>query len=113
MGCYGARDRDFLTIARSVPSSPLWRTNFRDNRRMVGRSFAFARFQVDGALNTSLGELLRQQYVVYPQAKIAAETVHSIIPPGERSFGLFEQAKAVRKTEDEQSPKRIAFRLAA
>src|SRR3990172_360805 len=69
--------------------------------------------EVDRATRTSGRKFARQQDMVDAKAQVAAESIHSVVPPGKRLFRLVEQAKAVREAETEKPSERRALRLAA
>src|SRR5258706_14213773 len=68
---------------------------------------------VDRRCATTQGELGADQDMVDAQAEVALETVHSVVPPGERFLPLGKHPEAVFQSHSKELPKGFPFPGAA
>src|SRR5690606_5511350 len=93
--------------------STLLHREFDDHRRVIRRLFALAWLAVDRAGPYGGGERGVAEDVVDPQAGVAPEAEHPVVPPGVLLRRLLQKAESVDQTVFEQRGETGAFLVGA
>src|SRR5258706_3671611 len=80
---------------------------------MVRWTLQSPRLDVDRRCAATQGEFGADQDMVDAQAEVAFETVHSVVPPGERLLPLGKHPEAVFQSQSKKRPEGFAFPGAA
>ncbi len=98
--------------ADRVPGPSCSGLELRHDDGVIRGAFVPARFHVDRTTAALRRQRGTAQYVIDPQAMIAAETRGTIIPPAETFFRLLELTENIHQTAPDQAPEGGALLVA-